>query len=335
MKIQLLIAAAESDYSEFLSNVLSTKHSDTFSVGICSSKEKLSSVLTTKKYDIVLAESEWISEIPVENTKLILALWSEHTPHTDLMPDIKKVRKYQRISSIVSDMLEFYSHVATTSGSPDRTGGKIVAVWSPAGGVGKTSVALAYATRKVSQGFKVTYLDLEHFSGTDAYFSGEGKSISTLFEKLSTNANLLAKSLRQYDTGSGISYFMPPNNYDDINELTVEDVIKVINVCAVDCDFLVIDLPSVCDKRTQAIFDVAAVILLVSDGSHSTGAKMNLFCSQHCVFDDNRHKMHLIFNMSASGTDSRFETAARLPRVQTTSAVSIFKALSGNSGLDI
>jgi len=333
VKIQLLIATAESDYSDFLSNVLSTKYTDTFSVGICSSKEKLDDILSAKRYDVVIGEHDWISSFNTQSVKLVLSLWNEQSL-SGVNESIVKVRKYQRISTIVSDILEHYATIASGLSKFGTERGKIVAVWSPAGGTGKTSVALSYATRKVSQGLTATYLNLEHFAGTTAYFSGEGKSISSLFEKLSSNAEILVKSVRQRDSGSGISYFIPPTNYDDINELTDEDINTLISVCVLDCDFLIIDLPSICDKRTKSILDSANVILIVSDGSKVAEAKINIFCSQHNIFEDNKHKMHLVLNKAGRSTESRFETIITLPMVQTDDPVSIYKTLSGNTGLD-
>lgn len=334
MKIQLLIAAAERDYSEYLSYVLSTKYPDTFAVGICSSQEKMVDALSAKRYDIVLGEPEWLPAISGEKVKLVLALWTEQASIPESVGDNKAIRKYQRISSIVSDILEHYAAVASRSGAPGETRGRVIAVWSPAGGVGKSSVALALAARKVSLGRSATYLSFEHFGGIEAYFPGEGKSISSLFEKLSSNADILVESIRQKDTGSGISFFKPPNNYDDINELTIDDIKMLIDVCVKDNDFLIIDLPGVCDKRTQAIFEIADSIYVVSDGSASAEAKIDLFCSQHCVFGDNGGKMRLILNKAASKSDSRFEVVITLPRVQTADPVSVFKTLSGNIGLD-
>jgi CO dehydrogenase nickel-insertion accessory protein CooC1 len=127
---------------------------------------------------------------------------------------------------------------------------------------------------------------------------------------------------------------MPPTNYDDINELSLEDIRLLVDVCANDSDFLIIDMPCVCDKRTQAIMEGADLILLISDGSSTAEAKLNIFFSQHCVFNDVRHKMHLILNKAAKTLNAKFDTAINLPRVQTDDPISIFKTLSGNTGLD-
>ena len=331
MKIQLLIATADSDFSELLSNTLSARYADTFEVGVCSSLEKLADILKVKKNDVALVEPEWAHVISGSNVKLTLALWSEQSSFAETVQNVIRVQKYQRISALVSDTLEHYSAVATGFEGLNKDRGRIVAAWSPAGGVGKTAVALAYATRCASTGKSVTYLDLEHFSSTNAFFSCEGKSISTLFEKLESSADILAKSIRQVDSGSGIGYFNPPNNYDDINELTSEDLVALANVCAAISDVVVIDLPCVCDKRAQAILELADTVLLVTDGSKITESKLGVFMSQHNVFEDIRNKTRLVSNKGAKLSDTRFEAVITLPLVQTNDFVSIYKTLSGNN----
>jgi len=331
MKIQLLIAAAERDYSEYLSNTLSAKYADTFVVGLCSSREKLNDVLSAKKYDIILVEPEWISTMNKKNVKLIIALTNEQSSLLETLQDVVKVQKYQRISALVSDILEHFADVASGFIDVNKERGQIVAVWSPTGGIGKTSVALAFATRSVSSGSTVTYLDLEYFSSSDAYFTQEGKSISVLFEKLSSNAELLVKGIRQHDSGSGIYYFSPPNNYDDINELTKEDIVALTNNCARVSDVTVVDLPSICDKRVQAVFELADVILLVSDDSKTAVSKLNIFISQHGVYEDIRDKTRLVLNRGSKLDNTCFDKIINLPRVQAGDPVSVFKTLSGNS----
>jgi len=331
MKIQLLIATAESDYSEYLSDALSTNYADDFSVGTCTSPDRLSIVLAEKRYDVILVEPEWIPSLNKNNAKLVLVLWGEQASIQDEMQDITKVKKYQRISLLVSDIFEHFAHVASGRGDIKKDGARIVAVWSPAGGVGKTTVALAYATRVVSNGGTAIYLDFEHFSSEGAFFARSGKSISTLFERLSLNADIVAKSIIQHDSGSGVNYFNPPNNYDDINELTTEDMIALVNICAEASDVTVIDLPCVCDKKTQAILEQADIVLLVFNGRKTAEAKLDVFMSQNSIFEDIRGKTHFVLNDGATSVDDRFEKVIRLPHVQSGDPVSVYKTLSANS----
>jgi len=90
-------------------------------------------------------------------------------------------------------------------------------------------------------------------------------------------------------------------------------------------------LPSVCDKRTQAVLELADIVLLVSDDSKTAVAKMDVFVSQHSVFEDIKHKTRLVSNRGARLVDSRFGKIISLPRVQSNDPVGVYKSLSGSS----
>ena len=331
MKIQLLIAVADSDYSEYLSNTLSTKYTDKFAVGLCSSQDKLSDVLSAKKYDVILVEPEWISMLHKHNLKLVLALICEESSIPESALNAVQVEKYQRISTLVNKILELYEKVAPSFDDLRKSREQIVAVWSPVGGVGKTSVALAYATRAVSNGGIATYLSFEQFSSAVTYFSVEGGSISALFERLTSNAELNVKSFLRHDNGSGVDYFCPPENYNDINKLSKDDMVFLVNTCARACDVAVVDLPSICDKNSQAVLELADIVLLVTDGCKASSSKLDIFISQHGIFESIKHKVRLISNKGAMITDTRFEKVISLPRVQLDDPISVYKTLSGNS----
>lgn len=265
MKIKLLIATADNDYAEYLSNILSEKYSNTFEVSVCSSLERLRDLLAINKFDTALLESDFISTVPLNSISLPLILVGESGVISD--SQLKKVRKYQRISSIVGNVLENYSEIDKNINSFGTNKAHIIAVWSPSGGSGKTTVALAYAAHKISGGKQAMYLNLENFSSTSAYFQENGKSISKVFEKLDTNVHMFLMGIRQQDKGSGITYFCGPENYDDINILTVNDIETLIDACAIEVDELVIDLSSQCDEKVQKIFDLVDAVLIICDSS--------------------------------------------------------------------
>lgn len=327
MIIKLLIATADVDYSEYLSNVLSERYAETFEVSVCTSAERLGDMLSVSKYDVALLESKFALVADLNMVHLPMILVDE----TGLVDEknFKKVRKYQRISAIVADILENYEPVGKGVGSFGAGKAKVTAVWSPAGGVGKTTVALAYAANKALSGKSVTYLCLENFCSTSVYFPESGKSISKVFEKLDSNVQMFLLGIRQQDSGSGISYFCGPENYDDINVLSEDEIETLINACAVGIDELVIDLSSQCDKRIQKILEMAAMVLLVCDSSSTSQIKLKQFVSQHNVFEQIQSKAVLVNNKGAKFDDVRMGKTVALPHVQTTDPISVFKALSG------
>ena len=326
MRIKLLLASLEADYAGHLSDVLSQKYAGTFEVCVCTAKDR---ILTNNKFDIALIEPNFWSPENFGPDTLVLLLVEDGEVAS--LPEIKKICKYQRISAIVEDILGEYS---AKGKMPERTGSQtahIVAVWSPAGGAGKTTVALAYGANRAAADKRVMYLNLENFASTPAYFQGGGTSISKAFEKLETGSRIFMSAMRQTDARSQISYFCAPENYDDMNILSVADFETLILACAADADELVVDLSSQCDSRTAKVFELADKVLLVCEPSGAAQAKLRQFASQHDVFGKIRHKLALVDNKGANTANLGIENTIGLPYVPSRDPVAVFMALSKQS----
>jgi cellulose biosynthesis protein BcsQ len=330
MKIQLLIAIFDRDYADHLSGVLTEKHSEAFEVTVCSAAERLEAILSARTFDVALFDSALISANGYSKVRVPLLLSDGTEAGGDGTEEIVRIQKYRRISRISGDILEEFAKVAV--GTSGLGGGKasVTVVWAPAGGVGKTTVALAYAAQRAASGSAVTYLDLEYFSSTSVYFTEQCKSISTAFEKLGGgNAALLLKAIALKDVGSGIFFFSPPTNYDDMNELTEEDIEILVAAASENADELIIDLPSVCDERRRRVFEKADTVFLVADGGKTSLSKLQQFTAQHNLFEKIRAKTVLIANKGARVNDTRYSRTVNLPAVSSADPVTVYKTLSG------
>lgn len=323
MKTRLLIVSGDKDYVDHLSRVLTEKHESVFEITICTAVERLAELQGGKKFDIALVESSMKVVIPY--VRLCFQLWSEELGVRGL-EGVQRIPKYQRVSQIVSQILEGYAAVSTAG--PGEVQAKISAVWSPAGGSGKTTVSLAYAAQQVANRKKTTYLSLELFSSQPVYFAGDGKSISSVFAKLDGNVNVLLQSIRQEDSGSGIGYFCKPDNYDDIAVLTDEDALCLINACAAAVDEVVVDLGSVWDEKISAILERADTVFVVVDGSRSGQAKWKQFCEQHNMLERLREKLVLVANRGAQSGGAENIPVIRLPLVRSEDPIVVYKTLS-------
>ena len=330
MRIKLLIATGDADYAEHLSNMLSERHGDDFEVGVYTSAAGLRDFMAANPYDAALLESDFLSAAPLNAVRLPLLLVGETGAVAGEGTDaVRKILKYQRISSLAGKIMEYYAEVsAGLSGFGGRRA-RVTAVWSPAGGAGKTTVALAYAASRVSAGKQAVYLSLENFSSTAAYFPETGPSISRLFEKLEANAQMFQKGIRQLDAGTGVAYFCGPDNYDDLNVLSAEDMESLIGACAEDTDELVVDLSSQCDRRTQAILALADTVMLVCDFSAASQAKLRQFMNQHSIFGQIRTKAVLVNNKGAQFAAPDLSRTIQLPVVHAADPGAVFKTLSG------
>lgn len=330
MKIRLLIASPDLDYTEYLSKVLLGKYTDVFEVSVCSNEDRLREMVAGHRADIVLAERALASAVDMHSVRLSFVLIDEVARVSNSGGEYKSVKKYQRISSLVKEMIGAYAEVSSNSEVYGSLSAQITAFWSPVGGSGKTTVALAYAANCVTRGKKTVYLDLQNFSCSSVYFRQNDKSISTLFQKLDSNVELLLQSVRQQDSGSGIFYFSQPENYDDINILTSKDIRNLVDGCSKGVDELVIDLSSICNEKICKVLDFASQIFIVLDGSRVSAAKWTQFQTQNNVYEQVRSKVKLVGNKGATLDASSVNGLVSLPYVQSSDPVAIYKTLSAS-----
>jgi len=332
MRVKLLIASLDTDYVEHLSEVIARHYADFIDVSVCKTKEHLQDLLTTRKFDACLICSGLFDIKELQQTDLSLLLVSEDDAGTELPEEIIKVQKYQRISSIVANILEHCAKYSKKCGDLSAEKANITAVWSPIGGVGKTSVALAYAARKITDGKQVLYLNLETFSSAPAYFAEADKGISAVFNMLESdegNVKMLVRSIRKQDSGSGVAYFCRPDNFDDMYALSTENISELVTSCAEVTDELVIDMSCICDRRARQVFDLADKILLVTAPTATAQVKLAQFASQHNVFKRIRNKSTLVLNKGANPCDAPLtDEIISLPLVSSSDSSVVYKTLS-------
>jgi len=335
VRIKLLIATDDADYAEHLSGSISEHHADVIDVSVCRTTERLQELLMTRRFDAALLEAAVIRGTDLGAINLPLLLWTEGEKSAIEVRELTKFKKYQRISSIVTGVLELCAKASPDVCGPDSQKARISAVWSPAGGVGKTTTALAFAAKMVLEGRKTLYLNLEPFSSVPAYFSESGRSISSVFEMLENsecNVRMLIRGLYRQDSG-GIAYFCKPDNYDDMNILSAENIAALTRACAGIADELIIDMFCVCDERTRQVFQLADKVFLVTDQTPAAQTKLSQFTSQHDIFDSIREKTTLVANKGVSVDRHLTDEVVSLPYVQSTDHISVYKTLSTSFGI--
>lgn len=70
MKIQLLVASGDSDYTEHLSNVLTENYADVFELSIASSVQSLIELLGRRQADLALMEPEFAQAVDLSRVRL-------------------------------------------------------------------------------------------------------------------------------------------------------------------------------------------------------------------------------------------------------------------------
>lgn len=331
MKIKLVIASQDKRYMDCITDVLTEKYNETFELCVCSTAERFSKLGVESKFDVALVENVFVEHLSDVDVAVPLILYDEIADNAILEGvSYNKISKYQRISSIVEQILGNCTELKGDFSSNKGNGSKITAIWSPCGGVGKTTVALAYATRKSLSNQEVLYLNLEKFSSTSVYFEEDGQSISGIFQKMDSNLDLVIKGVKKTDSVSGVSYFCKPENYDDMNQLSEEDIEVLVKTCASNTKELIVDLSSVYDATTEKVLDLADRIYIICDTKQVSKAKMKQFMSQHSVWENIRKKSIVVANKGANLRELGIETYP-LPLVKSLDDINVYKTLSAEN----
>jgi len=336
MKMKLLIATGDEAYAKLLSDNISRYHSDIMDVSDCSTWEGFNEAVLTTNFNVALIDATLMEHAPVKQIHLPILLWTENENINEYPEAYERINKHQRVSSIVAKILELYAKVSKNNCEAISKQTNITAVWSPAGGVGKTSVAIAYALShapqdSMSEKKDVFYLNLEDFSSIPAYFNQKGKGISTVFEMLESpegNVEMLIKGIKNKE--KNINFLSGPDNYDDMCILSGDNVHELVSNCAKLADELIIDLPCACDPKVRKVFEMCSRIFIVTDGSSAAEFKIMQFMSQNSIYESVKEKITIITNKDSKTVDYNLEAVIALPYVQSGNAFSICTTLSEN-----
>jgi len=326
-KIQFLIACSDTDYTEHLSRVIAKRYSEEILVVISTNPERFRALAESQDFDIALIEPKMLSGVNLNKILLPLILHDTSIPENDDGSELERINKYQRISNLLSSAIERYSNITVSRGG-DGKRARLTCVWSPAGGCGKTTVALAYAANLIASGLKTMYLDLEPFSSSPIYFAETGKGMSTVLEKLDTNVEVLIQGIRQQDSTSGIYFLGRPDNYDDLSILTLDDVKTLIEGCAAGVDELVVDMGSDCSQINRFLMEQSDSVMLVSDNSQACLTKCGQFCTQSTTYQRIAEKLTVVSNKGGHKTPVQGVKAINLPLVQSSDPIVVYKTLS-------
>lgn len=339
MQIRLVAADVNADYLKKLSDVFSRSEAVQWNITMYTDRNYFLENFSRDSCDVLLISSQMYDPaLPISGVRLPVLLADPERDGNIQTVGFKRIRKYQRISEIARLILELYADV---SPEEDLYGGhthgvRTLAFYSPAGGAGVTTTAVACAKRLAAAGKRTLYLDLQNVSSSEAFFgASELKGISELFAKLSAGINMTAKvqSLLQTDP-SGLFYIGGFDNMVDFEEVGPEDVNALLDLLVESglFDVIVIDLSSFLTKAVAAVFEKADKIAVVCGASSSARAKWGVFERQYSVYEVYKEKMAAV---TIGGASVSLPTAVQLELYSMTDsrALSDYLVTNGNWNL--
>ena len=293
MNIKILIADQSKEYLDRLIDKLQ-EYSE-LDISIATSYEKLEKAMNNSKYDIILFNSDLNdSKITFNAAKLAICLYDEEQEHSGLYKELKFIRKYQRISSIYHELIDSYADEAGYT--PDFSNGigtKIVAVYSPMGGTGKTTAALVLTQQLQAAGYNSLFISLEQTDSSTIIYPHEREGITELIAAVSGSesndtGSFEIKLRSTVKEGSGrtsyIEGFSRVIDYMDVSEDDIEKLFEKIKSVS-SSDFVIVDMNSTLDKLSNKVFELADRIVIVEKDNEIFRRKFNIISSYPPIQD--------------------------------------------------
>lgn len=316
MNISIAVADSDREYVERISEVLQ-QYSE-LNIHIYTSGQKLQAAMESIFFDIVLFDPD-ISEqrLNFTNVKLPVCLYSDKASSCSWYAECAMVMKYQRISKIYKEFIREYADKAGYSADFDNSQNtKILAVFSPIGGSGKTTISLAIAGRLAGMGKTVLFISAEQL-GSSAYVNARQEDgITTLVDSAAGGHGgfeLKVKGIMKQGM-NGMYYiegFDRIVDYEAVAGNEMSDVLNKIKRCGI-CDTIVVDMESNLDAIGKAVFSLADRIIVVEKTGELPSTKMNLFANQ-AIVGEYREKMMRICNFAEN--NSVYSTEWNIPDV--------------------
>lgn len=285
-RINLYIIHKDKNYVKSLSDYIMFCHSRLFQVYSSTEESRITEIISRemRQEDVCLISPEIYRSLPWEEKEGLFILLTDG--NNDILPgNLREISRYQLGDVIVGSILRIYSeqnhqHMVLPTGSK-RT--KVIAVYSPAGGTGKTSVAVGASIQCAWEGKCIFYLNLEDIASTSLYFNGgsEGGLSQALFyiQERGKNAAIKIEGLKCIEPRYKVHYFSPHDCALDITEERGNHLANLIGEIknTLQYDRIFIDMSSGMNRNNFTILNTCDRILLLTVQDPIVQTKVKLF----------------------------------------------------------
>ncbi len=283
-KINIAIIDNSRIYAESLAGYITSNYSFTFSVNSFSSIDTFISEYEMKpeRFHMILISPLLYSQEKLKSFSGTIILLEDDASYTKKR--IPSVFKYRHCDSIVGDILDIFNSKEgmseTLHGNIRDT--RVVGVYSPIGGAGKTLISTGLSIQCARRGLKAFYLNLESASSLHACFDKrEGHTLSKVLFSLKchgTESEKTVKGAQEVSDIYGIHYYTPPESPLELDELSINGYGALVHSLKFTglYDTVVIDMESSLNKRNLAILQKCDVIIMPVTRSAIAAEKLRI-----------------------------------------------------------
>lgn len=185
-----------------------------FEIQAFTEKEKLARFMQVSRVEILLTAEEGIACAEGKNCLVVRLDGSPQTADGQRGDAMPRVFRYQSVSAILRDVMRIYEEEGRgrvmESGGAAKAQTKIIGVYSPAGGCGKTSFALALGLMLAKEK-PALYLNFEPFSGFETLLGTSfSADVTDILYLIKTGRGNVAEKMETVIRNIGELAMVPP-----------------------------------------------------------------------------------------------------------------------------
>lgn len=300
-------------------------------------KEKLYQFLNENgKADILVVDEKMVdptlTNLSNSMTRIVLSFSMEPIENFEI------IKKYQRMDSLLDAvMLRYAQESGTLEAIRGNSSTRMVAFYSPAGGTGKTTLALALASGATKSGLNTLYLNLEEIDSVKQSFMPTTGCLSDLFLALKTKGMQVGIKLKEcvgIEPNAGFSYISGVESISEYEEISGDEIKKLMEAVREMSiyDLVILDLASSFTEKTRMAMGESDMIFVPVNNTENSIQKLMRLLSEanlHGKYDSLFDKMILVANrVGQEGIHIPSEIANKIPCCTSIMTSSVFSRWS-------
>ncbi|MFC0526014.1 AAA family ATPase [Pontibacillus salicampi] len=286
-KVSLVVLEKDPTYMEFISHYIrTTEMKDKIDLKMFTEPSSFKRFMTNHpEVNITLMSEELLEDWEldwVQNVCDMVVLLQEKVVHR---PAYRTQFKFQPADQLLSAVLSHFFDEYGTHITKGNHKTKVLSVYSPMGGVGKTTLSVNASRHLALLGYKVFYFNLELFNSTSLFFqSPEDEYTQQLFYYAKSKPDVLPSKLHhliKQDAYNQVDYFDLAVNPEEMEAWTGEEFRVVLQALLQSghYDFIVLDLDTSIKNFTKEAIKVCDSVLWVLTNDVKTFHKSHYFLS--------------------------------------------------------
>lgn len=296
MQIKLAILEQDENYLKRMAAALSSRYAQELQLYSFTEAKEALTALKEKKIQVFLCSEECGIDLQAVPGTCSFA-WLVESAGVDKLNGQRAVCKFQRVEQLYKQVLNLFSEQAPefSGGGSGNAAMKVIAFASPAGGVGNSSLAAAFAISAAKAGKRVLFLNESVYGSADDFFFSDGQfdfSEAIYAVKSSrTNRSIKLQSTVKQDA-SGVYFYSSVKIALDMMEMTPEDhTVLLQELQKLGCyDIVVLDLDFPrCRQDFQKLYGCRWVVI-TSDSTEQVQNKVDKALTAIRVLDENAER---------------------------------------------